>query len=181
MIGGGTETVSWALSVATYHLLTKPDVLARLTSELKTVVDDPLRLPSWTVFEKLPYAGAVVSEALRLSYGVSSRTARVPVEEAIVWRGRWRRRGGPNRSSNSSSKSNEKECEGGVELEYVIPRGYAIGMSAAIMHHDESIFPDSHAFLPERWLEADGVTRRRDLDKGFMAFGKGSRACVGMK
>ena len=65
-------------------------------------------------------------------------------------------------------------------VEYVIPQGYAIGMSAALTHHDESVFPDSYAFIPERWLDENNE-RRKDVERGMMAFSKGSRACIGMK
>lgn len=59
-----TETTSWALAVITYHLLSKPDVLKKLTQELEGVIDDPKHLPSWTVLEKLPYLDGVVQVRL---------------------------------------------------------------------------------------------------------------------
>jgi cytochrome P450 len=158
VLGAGTETTSWALAVMTFHLLTKPDVLAKLTKELESVVDDPLHLPGWTVLETLPYLGAVIQEGLRLSYGVSSRTARVPTEESLLYRGEW----------------NKKTCE------YVIPKGYAIGMSAYVTHHDERAFPDSFAFAPERWLD-ERNQRRKEPERSMLAFSKGSRSCLGMK
>lgn len=65
-------------------------------------------------------------------------------------------------------------------VQRVIPRGYAIGMSAVVTHHDERLFTHSREFRPERWLEADAQTRR-ELDRGMLAFSKGSRACLGMK
>lgn len=104
--------------------------------------------------ERLPYLGAVIKEGLRLSYGVSSRTARIATEEDLVYRGEWNKK----------------------DVEYVIPRGYGIGMSTVITHHAETIFPDSHRFLPERWLDD-----QNRLEKGFMAFGKGSRRCLASK
>jgi len=48
------------------------------------------------------------------------------------------------------------------------------------MHHNEDVYPDSHAFLPERWLDAQGQ-RRTNLDRGLLSFSKGSRQCLGMK
>lgn len=157
-VNAGTETTSWALSVITYHLLDKPELLAKLRKELEEVVEDPVKLPLWTVLEKLPYLSAVILEGLRLSYGVSGRTAREPMQEDLVYRGEFNKR----------------------PVELVLPRGYAIGMSAAITHHDESFFPDSHAFNPERWLDENNE-RRRDLERALLAFSKGSRACLGKK
>jgi cytochrome P450 len=164
VLGAGTETTSWTLSVITYHLLTQPDTLARLTKELQTVVDDPKSLPQWTALEKLPYLGAVIFEGLRLSYGVSARTSRVPTEESLFYRGEWTPKG----------------RKAPVGVEYVIPQGYAIGMSSVITHHDESVFPDSHSFIPDRWLD-DNMQRRKELERCMLSFSKGSRACLGMK
>lgn len=158
VVGAGTETTSWALAVITYHLLTKPDVLAKLTQELETVVTDSRQLPTWPVLETLPYLGAVIQEGLRLSYGVSSRTARIPTEESLLYRGEWNKK----------------------PVEYVIPQGYAIGMSAVITHHDEMNFPDSYTFTPERWLDSNNQ-RNKTVERGMLAFSKGSRACLGMK
>lgn len=94
-------------------------------------------------------------EGLRLSYGVASRTARVPTDEDLLYRGEWQKK----------------------PVQHLLPRGYAIGMSAAVTHHDERLFPASREFRPERWLDVD----RRGPDRGMLVFSKGSRACLGMK
>lgn len=156
VVAAGTETTSWALTVMTYHLLSNPEILERLTQELQRTVNDPRRLPSWTVLEKLPYLSAVIQESLRLSYGVSARTARVATHEDLVYQGEVDKK----------------------PIRYVVPRGYEIGMSAVISHHDENLFHNSHEFRPERWLDPQ---RRRELERGILGFGKGSRACLGMK
>jgi cytochrome P450 len=158
VVGAGTETTSWALSVMTYHLLTKPELLAKLTAELQAVVKDPQQLPDWTVLETLPYLGAVIQEGLRLSYGVSSRTARIPTEENLLYRGEWNKK----------------------SIEYMIPKGFAIGMSTIVTHHDERAFPDSYTFAPERWLDENN-NRRKEVERSMLAFSKGSRSCLGMK
>lgn len=164
IMGGGTGTTSWALSVITYHLLTKPKLLGKLTDELRGAVSDPQNLPPWTTLEKLPYLDAVIQEGLRLSYGTSARTARVATEEDLVYRGEWKPEG--------SKKS--------VPLAYIIPRGYAIGMSTHLIHHDETLFPNSNEFTPERWLDAN-LEKRREIEQHNLSFGKGSRMCFGMK
>lgn len=163
LFGGGTETTSWTLAVITYYLLTQPDTLKKLTKELRTVVDDPKSLPSWSTLEQLPYLSAVLTEGLRLSYGVSARTARIATEEDLMYHGTWTPKG----------------SESPVNLEYVVPRGMAIGMTSTIMHHNEDIFPDSHSFIPERWLIKGQP--RRDMERSFFTFSKGSRQCLGMK
>jgi cytochrome P450 len=87
LLGAGTETASWALSVITFYLLTKSHILNQLTQELQVAVEDPRQLPSWYSLEQLPYLRAVILEGLRLSYGVSARTPRVPVDEDLVYHG----------------------------------------------------------------------------------------------
>ncbi|KAJ0122769.1 trichodiene oxygenase [Diaporthe amygdali] len=156
ILGAGTETTAWCLSVMTYHILTNPEIFENLTHELKEAVPDSQRLPHWATLEKLPYLSGVIQEGLRLSYGVAGRTARVPTEEDLVYRG------------GRQDKS----------IRYVIPRGYAIGMSAFVSHHDETLFPESTKFQPERWFDPQN---RKELDRGFLSFSKGSRACLGMK
>jgi cytochrome P450 len=164
MFSAGTETVSWALTVITYHLLSHPAMLERLTAEIAQVVDDSKKLPPWATLEKLPYLNSVIYEGLRLSYGLASRTSRIATDEDLVYRGEWKPKG---------SSTTER-------VEYIIPRGYAIGLSAVITHHDETLFPNSHAFLPERWLDDNGQ-HKKQLDRALLSFSKGSRACIGMK
>ncbi|KAI0382256.1 cytochrome P450 [Hypomontagnella monticulosa] len=155
LLGAGTVTTSWTLAVITYHLLDKPELLAKLTQELEQNIEDPKHLPPLSVLENLPYLHAVIQEGLRLSYGVSARSSRVPTDEDLVYRGEWEER----------------------KVEHTIPRGYAIGMSCVITHHDESIFPDSYSFIPERWLDQSSIKK---LERGMFAFSKGSRTCLGV-
>ncbi|KAH9909477.1 cytochrome P450 [Xylariomycetidae sp. FL2044] len=155
LTGAGTETTAWALSVITYYVLSQPTVLDKLVAELQGL--DAKNL-TWSSLEKLPYLGAVISEALRLSYGVSSRMPRVPRDEHLLYRG---------------------EVSGRGKVEYVIPKGTPIGMSPAIMHHNEDVFPNSHEFMPERWLDQEGL-RRPNMEKALLSFSRGSRQCLGI-
>lgn len=41
---------------------------------------------------------------------------------------------------------------------------------------DPEIFPEPFSFKPERWLD-----KENRLDKYLVAFGKGSRGCIGIK
>jgi len=47
-------------------------------------------------------------------------------------------------------------------------------MTSVLLHHDEKIFPDSHTFDPERWVD------NPRLDRYLVSFSKGSRSCIGM-
>lgn len=103
-------------------------------------------------------------EGLRLGYGVSERISRIPMGEDLVYSGRWTPPGGKTP----------------VELRYFIPRGTPIGMSTAVLHHNEDVFPHSDEFDATRWLDGHGQ-RRNDLPKALFSFTKGSRQCLGMK
>ena len=52
-------------------------------------------------------------------------------------------------------------------------------MSSYLMHHDESIFPNSHNFDPSRWLHNPKVGGGKPLTRYLVAFSKGPRMCVG--
>ena len=54
-------------------------------------------------------------------------------------------------------------------------------MSALFVAHSE-IFPNPLSFIPERWLESDGSIgpTANKLEHCLLAFGKGSRSCVGV-
>ncbi|KAF9875010.1 trichodiene oxygenase [Colletotrichum karsti] len=163
LLYAGTETASNSLSILTYYILSTPGVLENLTQELRTVTDDPRNLPTWPKLENLPYFSSTIMEGMRLFYGMSVRAPRVATEEDLFYCGKW------------TPKDGIEE----VDVSYVVPRGYPIGMSSAIMHHDENVFPDSHQFKPERWIDENGQ-RRKDLEKCLLTFSKGSRQCVGI-
>ncbi|KAG4433709.1 hypothetical protein IFR05_010818 [Cadophora sp. M221] len=60
---------------------------------------------------------------------------------------------------------------------HFIPGGSFVSMSSWMQHQDEKYFPNALTFDPTRWL--DPLEARR-IDKAFVAFGKGSRGCVGL-
>jgi cytochrome P450 len=50
-------------------------------------------------------------------------------------------------------------------------------MTIPDLSHDESIFHNSHAFDPERWLNPTGDI---PLERFMVSFGRGTRSCLGM-
>ncbi|TVY25025.1 Cyrochrome P450 monooxygenase [Lachnellula hyalina] len=147
LIGAGSHTVAWALTVATYHILSSPPTLQAIKQELSAAKrrngGEELTLSE---LEKLPYLTAVIKEGLRLSYGASVRLPRVCPDATLRYK------------------------------DWVIPAGTAVSVSTVMLHHDETIFPDSKAFVPERWLE----DKSGRLDKYMAAFSGGSRICLGI-
>ena len=58
------------------------------------------------------------------------------------------------------------------------PEGTVVSCQPYTLHKDEGAFPRALEFVPERWLESEGVKER---EEAFFAFSKGSRGCLGKK
>ncbi|KAL8649553.1 MAG: hypothetical protein Q9226_005529, partial [Calogaya cf. arnoldii] len=79
--------------------------------------------PKWSQLEQLPYFGAVITEGLRLGYGVVSRVQRIFPDTVFHPSG------------------------------YDIPTTAPAGMTTLLVHDDPAIFPDPRTFKPDRFLE----------------------------
>ncbi|KAI4934476.1 hypothetical protein J4E85_002333 [Alternaria conjuncta] len=149
----GTETTAAILTVFTYWNLAKPEIYQRLMADLATAGINTQTV-KWVELEKVPYFWAVLQECLRMMPGVSHRSARIARQEDLHY-------------VSADGKS-----------DWVIPRGTPIGMTSMINHWNRELFPDPDEFLPERWLLVDG-SQNYALQKKLIAFGKGSRSCIG--
>ncbi|KAL7905492.1 cytochrome P450 [Trichoderma velutinum] len=83
-LGAGTETSSAALTVISYHLTNKPDMMRRLREELQSIPNQDFAL---STLDTLPYLTSVVKEGIRLSFGVPGRLPRVAPTEELVYAG----------------------------------------------------------------------------------------------
>ncbi|KAL9601579.1 MAG: hypothetical protein Q9219_002413 [cf. Caloplaca sp. 3 TL-2023] len=152
VVGAGIETTRWSITVAFYHILSNPSIHQRLSRELKTAIPDPTSIPSWAELSRLPYLSACVEEALRLSYGVVQRSPRVSPHQPLQYKS------------------------------YLIPPGTAVSNDTYHMHHNETVFPDSHTYDPSRWLNnPKGPDSTKQLSRYMVTFGRGTRMCLGMQ
>jgi len=150
VVVAGTHGTAFAIATGIYYLLASPTTLQKLKTELREALPSPEQRYSWKDIDKLPYLKGVIQEALRLSYGSSARLPRVsPVDVLTV-------------TDDARGKT------------WNIPPGTPIGMSSLQIHHDETIFPNSNTFEPERWIGNPG------LDRYMVSFTKGSRGCLGI-
>ncbi|KAK6597639.1 cytochrome p450 [Botrytis cinerea] len=127
IIGAGTDTTAHALMILMYYLAIDAVRYEKLREELRGVgfemredggEDGGSRNWSW---------GWWRDWFICLSYGVSSRLARIAPKENLRY-GKWE-----------------------------IPAGTPVGMSTMLQHHNEQIFPSSHQFIPERWILENGT------------------------
>ena len=64
-----------------------------------------------------------------------------------------------------------------VRVLYIISNLMLMIRFARAMGHDESRYPNPHAFMPERFLNDDGSLKPNDIE--HIAYGFGRRICVG--
>ncbi|KAL1642563.1 hypothetical protein SLS58_005331 [Diplodia intermedia] len=151
ILGAGGESTGRTISLTAFHILSNPRILDTLTRELHTRIPDASRMPGWIELEQFEYLAACIEEGLRLSYGPSSRMPR-------AWPG------------------------GALQYgDWTIPPGTFVSMDNYAIAHDESIFPDSYKFVPERWLGAPRAPDGKLLTRYMVSFGRGTRSCTGMQ
>jgi cytochrome P450 len=122
LIGAGFETTGFALSVATFHVLSNASLYQHLKSELNPVFSQASGIPSWTTLEEVPLLKAVIQESLRMSVGVMTRLQRRNTREDMQFH------------------------------EWVIPKGTLVAMSQPLIHYNKDIFPDPWNFDVGRWM-----------------------------
>jgi cytochrome P450 len=154
-VGAGTETTGAALTTLSFYLLSQPNVLSKLKSELQGVSRDVSQLLQLREVEKLPYLQACINEALRICCPVTGRLPRV----------------NPRAATTYTSPSGTT---------YVFPPGIVMSMSMPDLHFNADVFPEPHTFKPERWLESSGDALS-NMQQYFVPFGRGSRMCIGQE
>jgi cytochrome P450 len=82
LIGAGSHTTAWALTVSTFHILSNPTILRNLKEEFSANKKNGQNL-TLQELEKLPYLTAVIKEGLRLAYGTSVRLPRSSPDTAL--------------------------------------------------------------------------------------------------
>lgn len=146
----GSHTTSSTLTWIVWRLLKNRSSLNHLVAELDTALQGThtSRPPSHRVLENLPYLNAVIKEGLRIDSAVPGST--------------------PRYVPYTGATINDK----------YLPAGTIISIQAYSIHRDSSVFPESDAFIPERWLDNGETPEMRRM---FIPFGAdGPRKCIGI-
>ena len=172
----GIETTMRDLFLACYHILANPPVFQRLPEELITAIPDPENPPSWDELGILPYLSACIEE----------RKNRLPPPRTFVQKEEKRRTKyypfqlsasptAPPNASLAHSPTSPSPTNTGPP-----PPGAAISMDNYAVSHDPTIFPDHKTYNPSRWLHDRKAPSSKQLSRYMVAFGRGTRSCVGM-
>ncbi|KAF8134953.1 cytochrome P450 [Boletus edulis] len=198
MIFAGFENTTTAICRVLWILASKPDVQARLRSEVRNAKQgyaashgntcpwEDVGLP-YDLLMGLPYLDAVVRETLRM-YPPTSLLSRTVREDAVLPLYR------PIKSVSGQTLS-----------EVAIPKGTTLIMSLLAANHNKDLWgEDASEWRPERWLSATGervqlngdseIEETTDKTPGvrggmkypgvyasMMTFLGGGRACIGFK
>ncbi|OAA73378.1 cytochrome P450 78A3 [Cordyceps fumosorosea ARSEF 2679] len=164
-LGAGHETTASALTLAIYALCCHPDIQTRLREEIRAnlpPVTDPREMTSLEI-DRLPYLGAVCSEALRL-YSPVPQSGRVAVRDTVI---------------------QGQRMPKGTRL-LLLP--WAVNADAGLWGADSSQFRPERWLVADA---ADGLggtaANAKDAALGgassnyaFMSFLHGPRSCIGM-
>ncbi|GHG56236.1 cytochrome P450 [Streptomyces griseocarneus] len=146
LLAAGYETTAGVLAAALYEIDRHPAVRERLHAELDEVLGGAGTVAPVTS-RHLP--------RLRRTHHVIAETLRLYTPGWLLTR-----------------RAVREVVLGGVR----IPAGTQVFFSAKAIHRDPAVYPDPHAFDPDRWLERTA----RDLPPGScIPFGAGNRQCVG--
>ncbi|KAI0517899.1 putative benzoate 4-monooxygenase cytochrome P450 [Xylaria bambusicola] len=122
LLGAGTVTVAYTLTIAIYYILADLNIEKRLREELKDVtLCYPERVPLWADLEKVPYLVACIKESLRINR-FFGRAIRTSIDMDLHYK------------------------------EYTIPKNTPVGIAAYSLHVDPDVFPSPNKFVPERWI-----------------------------
>lgn len=66
MLAAGTVTTARTIAVASYYILSRPQLRSKLEAELHDIMSGwPDAIPSWAELEQLPLLEAIIKETLR--------------------------------------------------------------------------------------------------------------------
>ncbi|KAJ9602559.1 hypothetical protein H2200_013102 [Cladophialophora chaetospira] len=159
LVGAGSDTSSTAISALFFYLLRNEKALARLQKEVRAAFDDVEEIKYSSKLTNLTYLRACIDEAMRMSPPVPGLLDRLVLP-------------------------------GGATIDgHHIPAGTTVGVPIYAVHHNETYYPKSFSYLPERWIAGDESSSAAGFvitstsvevaKSAFHAFSSGPRGCVG--
>jgi cytochrome P450 len=129
IIAAGLITTSWTLSVASFHIISNPEIGRQLREELRAAGVTPTSKLDWHKLEQLPYLNGCLHEGVRLAHGISTRSPRLAPDIELKY------------------------------AEWTIPKNTPVSMTAVDILMNENIFSEPKQFKPERWIGRPDLER----------------------
>jgi cytochrome P450 len=130
----GSDTTAAAITSTLYHLMRNPTAYTKLNAEIEeaTMAGNLSPVISYGEAVALPYLDACCKEAMRLFPSVALTLPRHVPKGGCVIAGQW------------------------------LPEGIRVGVNAAVVHRNKSVFgDDADQFVPERWLRDDAANMQQ--------------------
>ncbi|KAK4561121.1 hypothetical protein LTR86_005076 [Recurvomyces mirabilis] len=147
----GASTGSVTMNWMTYYLCKNPEIKSRITTQLEDMFPD-----NKTGDDSLPYTQLQHLSLLEHAE-IESLRMHPPIGYAMP-------RDTPPR--------------GAVISGIYIPGGVSVGVPAATIGRDATVYPDPNTWNPDRWFKGEG-TNLALMKICFLGFGYGSRQCIG--
>lgn len=158
LFAAGTDTTANTMAGCFFYLTRQPRVLDKLQREIRTTFTTIHDIKAGPKLQSLTYLRAVIDESLRL---VS------PVAEVLM----------------------RKALPGGITVDgHFLPQDTKMGVSAYIIHRNETYFSRPFDFIPERWIEGSSEndtgfpvtpTSVELAKRALIPFSVGPRNCIG--
>ena len=129
IIGAGTATTGHILAITTFHIINNPSIRDKLQTELGACMSETNGSPKWQQLEQLPYLTAIITEGLRIGYGVSHRLQRVFPDTVLQYKN------------------------------WAVPVHTPVSMTSVLFHDNPTLFPDPRSFNPDRFLQQPSLRK----------------------
>lgn len=140
-MNAGNDTIGSSLTSLTYHLASNPAAQRKLQAELDSVFLSGTDICNHDSIKNVKYLRACIDESLR---------DRPPVPIGL-----------PRCTPPSGSMIAGQH----------IPGNTTVSVPTWTVHHDATLFPDPHAFKPERWFDEEQLPQLRKFCLPFSTGG----------
>lgn len=157
LIIAGSDTTSTGMAATFFYLVRHPEVLAKVTQEVRSTFSDVEAIQNGAALTGCTYLRACIDEAMRLSPAVGGLLPREVLAGGM-------------------------QIDG-----HTIPAGMVVGTPHYTIHHNAAYYPQPWAYAPERWITGStlpgGATVSEDdvhsAQSAFCPFSIGPRGCIG--
>lgn len=155
LIVAGFDTTATSISACLFYLSRYPTIYEKVTTEIRSQFSSIEDIRSKTKVNTCSYLRACLTESMRMAPAISASPFR------------------------------EVESGGVIVDGQALPAGCDVGTGIYAIQHNDRYYADPFLFRPERWIvgsQEEGLSCKEDVDaaqNAFMAFGKGSRICIG--